>query len=570
MKTYGTISLQCNEAGAAVWSIVCEPHVAMRLRRYFAKADRSGGAVKLHDTPEVCFDLRWFLERYPMHASPQDRDALDRRATAHAEKTEAFDLILSGKLEPRQFGLALPPRKYQAIAAELWLQAGGILVADELGLGKTLVAIAGLADRRLRPALVVVPTHLQIQWQREIKRFLPEATTHILKQGTPYNVEVNGAFPDVLISTYFKLHGWADALSPVIHSVVFDECQELRRSDSSKYQAAKRIADNAEYRLGLSATPIYNYGGEIFNVMQVIHPNALGTFDEFINEWCRKYMISNNRIIIDNPQAFGTYMRDQGLMLRRTRTSVGREIPPLSKVPFHVHADTRKLDEISDSVAELARIILAQGGDPLAKGQASREIDWKLRQATGIAKAPSVADFVKMLLESEPKIVLFGWHRAVYDIWMDALKQYNPVLYTGSESPTQKDRAVTRFIAPWGGMKSDCRVIIVSLRSGSGLDGLQHVCKTGVVGELDWSPGVHEQSEGRIFRDGQREPVVMYYAVSDAGSDPVVADVLRLKQSQVDGLRNPERSLVERLQVDPKHIENLARHYLESIGEVTH
>jgi hypothetical protein len=43
------------------------------------------------------------------------------------------------------------------------------------------------------------------------------------------------------------------------------------------------------------------------------------------------------------------------------------------------------------------------------------DFDWKMRQATGIAKAPYVAEFVKLLLESEQKVVLFGWHRDVYD-----------------------------------------------------------------------------------------------------------------------------------------------------------
>ena len=63
-----------------------------------------------------------------------------------------------------------------------------------------------------------------------------------------------------------------------------------------------------------------------------------------------------------------------------------------------------------------------------------------------------------------------------------------------------------------------------------------------MFGELDWSPGVHEQCIGRVHRDGQTEPVMAYYCVADEGSDPVIADVLGLKEAQAIGIVEPERA----------------------------
>jgi hypothetical protein len=108
--------------------------------------------------------------------------------------------------------------------------------------------------------------------------------------------------------------------------------------------------------------------------------------------------------------------------------------------------------------------------------QAAGEFDALMRQATGIAKAPYVAEFVRPLLDSGEPIVLFGWHRAVYNIWMEALAAHNPVLYTGTESATQKAEAIDAFL---GGQ---ARVLIMSLRSGAGVDGLQGYCNTVVFG----------------------------------------------------------------------------------------
>ena len=206
-------------------------------------------------------------------------------------------------------------------------------------------------------------------------------------------------------------------------------------------------------------------------------------------------------------------------MIRRTRKDVGRELPGLSVVPYAVDADEAALDSVGDSCRELAKIILAQGeGYRGQKMHASEELSNKLRQATGIAKAPYVSDFVRLLVEAGEKIVLFAWHREVYSIYLDKLKEFNPVMYTGSESTAQKEAAKNAFV------EGDSKVMLISLRAGAGLDGLQNACRTVVFGELDWSPGVHVQCAGRVARDGQQEKVVAYFLISDGGSDPIVSE----------------------------------------------
>ena len=192
--------------------------------------------------------------------------------------------------------------------------------------------------------------------------------------------------------------------------------------------------------------------------------------------------------------------------------------------------------------------------------QAARDLDVMLRRATGLAKAPFVAEFVKMLLESEQKVVLYGWHHAVYDVWRDALKEFSPVFFTGEESPAEKERSRLAFV------EGDARVLVMSLRAGAGLDGLQHVCRTVVFGELDWSPGVHEQAIGRVFRDGQKEPVAAYFLHCDDGADPIILDVLFRKKQQIEGVRDPNAELVEALAVDPERVKKLAAAYLKRHG----
>src|SRR5690606_29473386 len=136
------------------------------------------------------------------------------------------------------------------------------------------------------------------------------------------------------------------------------------------------------------------------------------------------------------------------------------------------------------------------------------ELSVLLRQATGIAKAPYVAEFVRLLVQSGESVVVFAWHRAVYDVLLSRLASLHPVMYTGSESPAQKQNALDRF------RKGDSQVFLMSLRAGAGLNGLQERCSVAVFAELDWSPGVHEQCIGRLARDGQSSPVLAYFLVA--------------------------------------------------------
>jgi SNF2 family DNA or RNA helicase len=550
------------------WHVKSDPHIVTRLKRVFTKALASTpGEVVLADTLENSRELHWFGIRYPFDGKPEDLSRLERRAKEHADREVRVRAILSDNIvSPGVVQMALEPRKYQRVAAALAAETGRLLLADEVGLGKTCTSIAALCQSGHFPALVVTLTHLPRQWKAEFEKFAPSLRVHILHKGRPgdkrdaFGEDLFG-MPDVIICNYHKLDGWYDYLGKFIKAVVFDEVQELRRSNTSRYAAARGIADKATLRLGLSATPIYNYGGEIHNVVSILDHECLGEKHEFQREWCT-YVSKDDKVRIKDPKAFGAYLREIGVMLRRTRRDVGRELPGVQTIPHYIPTDESVLAQMTGSAAELARkIITSSSVDHKERWRASGEFDNAMRQATGLAKAPHVATFVKMLVENGEKVVLFGWHKAVYDLWKHQLRDLNPRFYTGSETASQKATAIRDFT------DGTSQVLIISLRAGAGLDGLQHVCKTVVFGELDWSPGVHEQCLGRVYRDGQPDPVVAYYLLADSGADPIMSDVLGVKKGQIEGLRDPDAPLVE-AGVDPNHIKRLAEDFLRRRGEL--
>lgn len=550
------------------WVIRCEPHIRMRIRRLFSQVDQGAGeTISISDNPENCRDLLWLVDRHPMAVTGLAH--MRRQSNAHVETETLIQRLRAGLVPPQPVTLPKPPREYQLRATQILEAIRGLLLADDTGLGKTYSTILGTTLPGALPVLVVVQSHLKLQWADAFLEFAPHLSVHVIKKGTPYdlldlrsrnpapNAPQKGRFPDVLIVSYTMLSGWAETLAPIIRYVAFDEVQELRHQGSLKYKAAKYLGDalaaRRDLRLGTSATPIHNLGAEFFSVLDVLSPGTLGTENEFRNAWCKDDCIKD-------PKMFGDHLRSAGLMLGRTRKEVGRELPPLSVIPHTIQADIKALDEIAGSAVALAKIILAdQDAYKGQRFQASEEFNTLLRQATGIAKAPYVAEFVRMLLATEDRVIVFAWHRQVYSILSEMLADFDPVMFTGSESAAQKEASKQAF------MSGKSRVMLMSLRSGSGVDQLQHVCTTGVFAELDWSQSVHHQCISRYHRDGQDAPSQAYFLLSDEGCDPVISQVLGIKKAQLEGVRNPDADLIAPAPLDPGRIKSLAEAYLKQI-----
>jgi len=550
-RTYGEIEPLPGGEGWLIQDL--EPHVSLRFKQLFPRIKKTDRPpFELRGGPEIDADLHWFMLRYPLRIAPAAYERMCTRKALFDEGQAELAQILSPDWRPAAnagFRPGKQPRGYQAQAAELARRTGRLLLMDDLGLGKTVSAFAAICDPAFLPALVVPQTHLVRQWAEKLAEFT-YLTSHIVTSTKPYQLPP----ADVVICPYSKLAGWIDYADRAgFKSVVFDEMQELRNgATTAKGAAARAFRHHARLVMGLTATPIYNYGSEIFNVIEFIEPGALGTWIDFTTEWCAPG--PGGKWIVENPQALGTYLRERHLALRRQDAEVGLPQPPLNVITHEVPYDAGVIESDEELLTALAAQVVS--GSFTERGQAAREFDLRLRQATGIAKAPYVAAFVRMLLEAGQPVLLCGWHREVYDIWLEKLRPYNPLLYTGTESPAAKERTKQAFLA------GETNLMIMSLRSGAGLDGLQHRCHTIVFGELDWSPQVHAQCAGRLRRPGQTRQVDAIYLVADGGSDPAVVGVLGLKSSQAHGIVDP-LSAPRDQHTDITRIRQLAELYLQ-------
>ncbi len=525
-RTYGTLSYNRR---SKCWTVKADPAVTEMCKRLFpGSAGSKRGEARFTAHRRMVGDLMWLMLRYPLEVNPRDRAVWDKavqEARDHAIR-KAIAARLPERMTPPEGAFTGELRPFQQEGLAFLMQHDRCLLADEMGLGKTVQALSYLASTDSFPALVIPPAHLTRNWTEEASRFLrihgEKPRVHVIRGLKPYELPE----ADVYIMHYLLLRGWKEVLPTLgFKAVIFDEVQELRHTGTEKYSAASLLSESCERVIGLSGTPIYNTGGEIWNVINILDYHFLGDWESFSREWCYGY---GNAVVV-KPQLLGDYLRQEGLMLRRTKQEVLKELPPKRRA-------VQELDWNDKLYAQLMAPVLPDvvrwktDGTLTASARAMLEesISQHVRQATGIAKAPYVCQFVRALLDSGEKVLLFAHHHAVMDAYKQELKHYRPGFITGRETISAKADAVERFMSG----KTD--VLCISLRAASGLNLQRATCV--VFGELDWSPAVHSQAEDRAHRMGQEDSLLCYYLVAPQGSDAAMQEALGLKVSQFVGL----------------------------------
>lgn len=517
--TYGTLSYNRR---SKCWTIKGEPCVTELAKRLFPGCDGRGrGVARFTAHRRIIGDLNWLMLRYPLEIRESDRkrweESLDEAREYAFRREQALSAPETAQPPEGSFSGTLLPFQQEGLG--FMLASRRCLLADEMGLGKTVQALSFLATTAAYPAILVVPPHLIRNWQREIERFLnPDGRlrVHVIKGLTSQPLPE----ADIYLIHYLLLRGWKDVLPEAgFKTAIFDEIQELRRNGTGKYSAASLLSESCENVIGLSGTPIYNQGGEIWNVVNILDFHFLGDWESFSREWCYGY----NRAMVAKPELLGEHLRREGLMLRRLKSDVLGELAPKRRLVQEIDWDDQVYRELMKPVADQLKILRATD-DPSKRAIIEDAICQQQRQATGVAKAPFVAAFVRALLDGGEKVLLMAHHHAVMDTFRKELKTYHPGFITGRETDAQKDAASAAFMSG----KTD--LLCISLRSASGLNLQRATCV--VFGELDWSPAVHSQAEDRAHRIGQKDSLLCYYLVSPRGSDRDMQDALGLKVSQ--------------------------------------
>jgi len=173
----------------------------------------------------------------------------------------------------------------------------GACLADDMGLGKTPTTIALLLAERARasrktdkPALVICPTSVVSNWERELARFAPDLRALIHHGATrkKNDLATQAAHSDVVLSSYALLHRDQEHLAQIKWGdVILDEAQNIKNPTTKQAQAARRIGEKAEWRAALTGTPVENRLTELWSIFQFLNPDYLGSQNDFYNRFAK-------------------------------------------------------------------------------------------------------------------------------------------------------------------------------------------------------------------------------------------------------------------------------------------
>ena len=489
------------------------------------------------DNDENVKHLKWITEHYPL--TILSKSVWNRKTASLIVKKQRVPKI--EKLEK-----ATPSNQFRGTLLDfqregldfLLKSSGNALLADEMGLGKTVQTLAYLSkEKNAFPALIVAPLVTLTHWQREIEKFLKKKSKNgkINSKASPTSTMIRiGKSSDIgnydfYIINYELLHKRADDLAKLpIRSIVCDEVQHLRSKTTQKYAAVKKLAakESIKYRVGLSGTPIYNRGSEIWPIVDILKPGLLGNFKEFCEYFC--WVDEKGKaIVLDNKRDTLRKQLTTHVMLRRKKSDVLKDLKDKVRYQEVIASDERfykaELDKIWKKLEE-EQSYAETAFDKSASYHRAIESE---RQAAGLAKLKHVVEFVNEVMETEESIVVFCHHKAIHTLLHESLEEHNPSSIIGGQTLTTRDNEIDRF------QKGQTRLMIAGLRAGNvgiNLTKARYV----IFAELDWSPAIHRQAEDRLHRIGQKNKVFAYYLVGKGTLDEHVADILVDKAYEID------------------------------------
>jgi len=419
-------------------------------------------------------------------------------------------------------------RTYQQHGLD-WLQFlrqhdfGGIL-ADDMGLGKTIQALAHLAvekraGRMQQPSLIVAPTSLMGNWQREAARFAPGLKVLVLHGPDRAEHFDHLADYDVVLTTYPLLpRDRAVLLAQPWHLLILDEAQQLKNPRAQAAQVARKL--DARHRLCLTGTPMENHLGELWAQFDLLMPGFLGDQKSFTRSY--RTPIEKHE---DGQRLELLQRRITPFLLRRTKDRVAAELPAKTELLRMTEFEPRQArlyESVRLTMEKKVRKAIA------AKGLARSHILvldalLKLRQVccdprllprgTPGADAPSAKfrllfDLLPELLEEGRRILLFSQFTTMLGLIETELK-HREIDYTKLTGQTRKrDEAIQRF------REGDVNLFLISLRAGGvGLNLVE--ADTVIHYDPWWNPAVEHQATDRAHRIGQDKPVFVYKLLTE-------------------------------------------------------
>lgn len=497
------------------------------------------------------------VEKYGLTIS-DDAIALieSKRAAVEAAAKKADEFVSASKAETTDrmdMALADALRPYQRAGVVYSLDenrphAFHTLLADEMGLGKTWQAISALETVQAYPALIVCPSSLVLNWEREIKALIPHRSTEIFTFRMVGNEFMIGD-ADITIMPYGVVDSYLDAM-PLFKGFVADESHYIKNDKAKRTAAILQVCGKGVTKDGekipasltddalvmcMTGTPILNRPIELVQPLRVLgilsdNPSAsvIGSAAWFKYQFCKPEQGYKGRVSFtgsSNEEELHRWLR-MSCMIRRLKKDVLKDLPRKIRSPRFI--------ELTKSSRALYERMAQEGAEKAAESRAEALVYLNaLRMAVGNAKIEMALEWINEFLETDKQLIVFAKHKKVQHEIIAVLKAsgINVTHILGGQDQRITEDHKAEFQA------GRSQVIVLSLdaaREGHTLTAASDV----LFIEQGWNPGTHNQAEDRAHRIGQTDTVTAWYLVGLDTIDEWLFELIEAKRKVCDAVND--------------------------------
>lgn len=448
--------------------------------------------------------------------------------------------------------LRVEPYPYQREGIEYGLDKKRLIIGDEPGLGKTLQSIGIVDTANAYPCLVICPSSLKINWQREFDKFTDKSALVLdnsVRTTWPYLLKMG--MHHVAIVNYESLRkyfvwdikgGKSFRLKDVVfcpqirmfRSVIIDESHRVKDPSAQQTIFTKGITTGKEWIILLSGTPVVNRPEDLVAQLSIMgRLQEFGGRTKFMADYCTDPKDKKAEPAV--PLSVLSNQLYANCMIRREKAKVLPQLPDKTRVDLYV--DISNAPEYNLAAADLAEYLR----------QYTECTDWEirrkmrmealvrfmtLRQLATLGKVAQAVDFIRTFLDSGKKLIVFCSLHEVVDALCKAFPR--AVTVTGRDSASSKQVAVDSFQN-----NPDVQLIVCSIKA-AGV-GLTLTASSNVAFvELAWTYADCCQCEDRAHRIGQKDNVTCYYLLGRGTIDQTIYSLIHKKKSIAAEIMNSD------------------------------
>ncbi len=420
----------------------------------------------------------------------------------------------------------------------------GACLADDMGLGKTIQTLALIQHYRnsngKKPVLLVCPTTVVNNWQKEASRFTPDLPVMIhhgvgRNKGAAFKKEASKH--SLIVSSYGLLHRDAKLFQDIQWSgVILDEAQNIKNPETRQARAARSL--KADYRIALTGTPVENNVGDLWSIMEFLNPGFLGSQAEFKRKFFVPIQAGRD------PQAAERLKRITGpFILRRLKTdkSIIADLPdkmemkvfcPLTKEQASLYAavvkETEEALKSSEGIERKGLILATLSRLKQVCNHPAHFLGDNSAIPGRSGKLERLTEMLEEALEIGDRALVFSQFAEMGKLLQKHLQEVfgSEVLFLhGGVAKQHRDRMVERFQDGAGGPS----IFVLSLKAGGtglNLTAANHVFHF----DRWWNPAVENQATDRAFRIGQTKNVQVHKFVCAGTLEEKIDEMIEKKK----------------------------------------